>query len=359
MGLFSSIFGGIAGGHAAGQAANAQIGASQEASGTYQNSVNIANELIRNATRDAGMYQLAQGERAIDGMNTATNQAIGGVNAAVQQGQSGVNDSTQQANAMLNPYMSGGNDALAQLLGRLQNPNQNIQMDPGFALRLQEGQKTLQNSAAARGNALGGAAMKAATRFGQDYSSNEYQNAFNRYNTVNQGLQGVAGLGLNASTQAGNNLTHAGQFNAALGMEGANTTGQMGQRAAVYNGDVGNQAWQYANNAMITGAAAQGQNGMNAGRFTAENQINAGNARANAIAGKFNSYNNMVGGIENSIQNMLMMGMGGMGGMGGAGGAGGGVSSGTATIPTANGGFGMGSPSGSGINWSQFILGGL
>lgn len=309
MGLFSSIFGGIAGGHAAGQAANAQIGASQEASQTFQNSVNAANNLIGDATRQAGLYQLSQAERAIDGNNAATSQAVAGVNGAVQQGQQGVNDSTTAANALLNPYINGGNEALAQLLARLQNPNDNVQMDPAFQMRLQEGQKALERSAAARGGALGGAALKGITRYAQDYTGNEYQNAFNRYTTMNNGLQGVVNTGLNAGTQAGNNLQSAGRFNAQLGASGAETTGTMQQRAAALNGEMGNQAWQYANNAMIHGADSQGANTMASGMFTANNQIGAGNSRAAGIMGKFNAYNGMANGIENSIMSAISGGM--------------------------------------------------
>ena len=57
------------------------------------------------------------------------------------------------------------------------------QMDPGYNFRFEEGMKALERKMAASGMTQSGAAMKAATRYGQDYASNEFNNAFNRYQT--------------------------------------------------------------------------------------------------------------------------------------------------------------------------------
>jgi hypothetical protein len=58
-------------------------------------------------------------------------------------------------------------------------------MDPGLEFRLAEGQKALDHSAAAKGGAMGGRAIKAALRYGQDYGSNEYSKAYDRFNLDN------------------------------------------------------------------------------------------------------------------------------------------------------------------------------
>jgi hypothetical protein len=96
--------------------------------------------------------------------------------------------------------------------------NQDFVKDPGYDFRLAEGQKALERSAAARGNALGGSAVKASQRFGQDYASNEFLNAYNRFQSnratkYNQ-LAGLAGLGqqsantlANAGTNSANNIS--------------------------------------------------------------------------------------------------------------------------------------------------------
>ena len=52
--------------------------------------------------------------------------------------------------------------------------------DPGYAFRLSEGQKALERSTAASRGLQSGAALKAATRYGQEMGSEEYQNAFAR-----------------------------------------------------------------------------------------------------------------------------------------------------------------------------------
>jgi hypothetical protein len=86
-----------------------------------------------------------------------------------------------------------------------------FQADPGYAFRLSEGQKALERSAAARGGLLSGATGKALQRFGQDYGSQEYTNAFNRYQTERAArlnpLQSLTGM---AQTTA-NTLGNAGQ----------------------------------------------------------------------------------------------------------------------------------------------------
>lgn len=85
--------------------------------------------------------------------------------------------------------------------------------DPGYAFRLSEGQQALDRSAAARSGTQSGAALKAAARYGQDMGSQEYGNAYNRYQTNRSNqlapLGSLITTGANAST---NNATQAGNF---------------------------------------------------------------------------------------------------------------------------------------------------
>lgn len=120
------------------------------------------------------------------------------------------------------PWREAGVNALAKLqtaaeytpFGQAQ-----FQADPGYAFRLAEGQKALERSAAARGGLLSGNALKAATRYGQEAGSQEYMNAFNRYQTERQArlgpLQSLAGVGQTAVNQLGqagqNYATGAGE----------------------------------------------------------------------------------------------------------------------------------------------------
>ena len=100
---------------------------------------------------------------------------------------------------------------------------QDFEADPGYAFRLSEGMKALNNSMAARGLGISGSNIKGALRYGQDMGSQEYQNAFNRYqvnrnNQLNplQSLTGMAQTSTNALLpQMGQAATNIG--NAAIG----------------------------------------------------------------------------------------------------------------------------------------------
>ena len=85
--------------------------------------------------------------------------------------------------------------------------------DPGYNFRLLEGQKAIDRSAAARGGTQSGAALKAATRYGQDMGSQEYGRAYDRYQTNRSNqlapLGSIATMGANAAT---NSATAAGDY---------------------------------------------------------------------------------------------------------------------------------------------------
>jgi len=148
-----------------------------------------------------------------------------------------------------------GGDANAPGYGSLAKPfgTQQFQQDPGYAFRQSEGMKALERSAAARGGLLSGSAMKGIQRFGQDLASQEYQNAFNRYQVERAArlnpLQSLMGSGQSAvntltgaAGQAGQNeaanLYNAGQARASGYVGSANALagalGSIGQAAVNY-----------------------------------------------------------------------------------------------------------------------------
>ena len=108
--------------------------------------------------------------------------------------------------------------------------------DPGYAFRLAEGQKTLERNAAARGGLISGGALKAATRYGQDMGSQEYQSAFNRYQTnrANQ-LQPLGSLLTSGQAAASNQSAAAGNYGT---QAGGNITGAGAATAAGQVGSV-------------------------------------------------------------------------------------------------------------------------
>jgi hypothetical protein len=139
------------------------------------------------------------------------------------------------------------------------------QQDPGYAFRLSEGQKALERTAAAQGGLISGGALKAATRYGQDMGSQEYQNAYNRYpqNRTNQ-LQPLGNLMASGQSAASNQGAAAGQY----GVNAGNLiTG--------------------AGNAMAGGVTSAG-NAMAAG------QLGMGNTLASGLQTAASSYQNQM-----------------------------------------------------------------
>ena len=90
---------------------------------------------------------------------------------------------TQQAQQK--PWLEAGKQALNKLIPIATEYTpfgmREFQADPGYGFRIGEGMKALERSAAARGGLLSGATLKGIQRYGQDLASQEYQNAFNRY----------------------------------------------------------------------------------------------------------------------------------------------------------------------------------
>jgi hypothetical protein len=114
--------------------------------------------------------------------------------------------------------------------------------DPGYGFRLTEGQKALDRQAAARSGLMSGGALKAAQRYGQEMGSQEYVNAFNRFQTENLArlnpLQSLAGFGqtsVGQLGQAGQTMaTNVGEAGAAAAQ--ARASGYMGTANALTQG---------------------------------------------------------------------------------------------------------------------------
>jgi hypothetical protein len=169
------------------------------------------------------------------------------------------------------PWREAGGRALTKLEGMADykpfGMNQFTQ-DPGYAFRLKEGQKQLDRMAAGRGGGISGNSLMAAQRFGQDMGSQEYQNAFNRYQTERNATLSPYmtlasyGQGANALTnQAGQNYaTNAG--NMITGGAAAQAAGQVGSANAITGGV--NQYLNYNQNNNLLAALRGGGSPSNA-----------------------------------------------------------------------------------------------
>ena len=169
-------------------------------------------------------------------------QAKAAKNAAAQQAAAAEKasqiqkDMFDQVRGDLNPYRTAGSDALAQLMGKMKSNNdffnqtytgQELYKDPSYKFRVNQGNNAIQGGAAAQGGLLSGATLKALQNYGQESASQEYQNAYNRFNAdqTNQynRLLSLVGIGQNAAAQTGNAGTQTAQAIANNTMQGANS----------------------------------------------------------------------------------------------------------------------------------------
>jgi hypothetical protein len=171
-------------------------------------------------------------------------------------------------------------DAGGRAISAMENPDfqrdftmNDFQQDPGYAFRMQQGQQALERSKAAKGLLGSGGTLKALTDYGQNMGAQEYQSAYNRFNSDRDRrfgrLSTISGMGQNA----------------------ANATGAAAQ----------NYANQYGQNA-----------------------VGIGDARAGGIMAANNNWANELSKEQENIKTFATMGMGGIGGMMGGGGGGGG-----------------------------------
>lgn len=176
----------------------------------------------------------------------------------------------QKANQQ--PYLDAGKSALTQLTAgtapggqftKTFTADDMASLDPGFDFRMQQGQLALERAEAAGGSIGSGGALKAATQYGQDYASGEFNNAWNRFNTTqNQNFNRLASL-------------------AGLGQTGTQSVNSSGSQAA------GN----------VTGID------MNTGSALAQEAMASGNAQASGYMGAANAWGSGLNGVSNSITN--------------------------------------------------------
>lgn len=204
-------------------------------------------------------------KKATKAQSQAANDANNATVTAQREAQAFQQRQADQARTDREPWRIEGGKALNQLAQGMAPGGDlmrnfgmsDFQQDPGYAFRQAEGMKGMTNSAAARGNLLSGAALKAASRYNQDFASNEFGNAFARYKGNQEGqynkLASLAGVG---QIQANQNGSSAMQLGANVG------NGMMNSGQSVGNNLIG------AGDARASGYLAQGNaltNAMNQG----------------------------------------------------------------------------------------------
>lgn len=154
-----------------------------------------------------------------------------------------------------------------------------FQADPGYQFRMDEGQKALERSAAARGGLLSGRAVKDTLRFSQGLGAQEYGDAFSRYQT-NRGNK-------IADWQNRLNLFNTNRANK---LQPLQSLGGVAQTASNTMGGAAQNFATGASGALGSYGQAAGANIIGAGNAQAASQIAGGNAINGAIGNATSMY---------------------------------------------------------------------
>ena len=311
---------------AAQAAANTQAGQAEENAALAGELPYRLNPYLQQSAETWGQNVRDQyGQSGADLLATAGRGATGVRNAAAR-GAQGATETAYQANALLDPYMTYGQQAGQMMLDQpgytpteWKDPGQFqfSQDDPSYQWRLQQGQDALERSAAGRGGLQSGATLKALTNYAQGAASQEYQNAFNRFmadrqqdfgewsgvnqmglNASGQRLQSLgqlAGLGANAAGRAGENfiraneygntlMTDAERFGAGLETGAQQTAGGWGNEGARYQSDLMHGTTQDVIRNIMAGENARMGYMQDRASALAGGQLGAGQAQANMWA---------------------------------------------------------------------------
>jgi hypothetical protein len=214
-----------------------------------------------NAATQAQKAQERAVGKAQGALTSAYNQGIGYQKPAYDIGQQNL----QTLNQMVNQGAYNASPYSYQI-GQAPQDQFNFRTDPGYQFRMQQGQNGLNSASAAAGNQLSGASQKALQRYGQNFASNEYNNAFNKFSNQRDFNQGQYQYGTTAGMGNAQNIYNSAnqqaqqQYNRMAGLADLGVSG--GQNMANYAQNYGNQmAGQYGNlgNAQAAGIIGRGQ----------------------------------------------------------------------------------------------------
>lgn len=131
----------------------------------------------------------------------------------------------------------------------------NLEDDPGYQVRMQEGIRALDASASARGRLLSGAQQRAVTRYGQEQGSQEYANAYARaLSEKNRQFNILSGLSQTGQASAAGQAAATSQ----LQETGGNIMANLGQSQRVGQQNIGAiRGGAYQDYGQIVNQAAQ------------------------------------------------------------------------------------------------------
>lgn len=222
----SAALGGIGGGGSALGAAtpfgsfSLPTAAAGSAPSWLSTAMNVGGPLVSAAS---GLIGTSKG---IGAMRDATNQA--------NDLQRHMYDTTRSDNM---PALESRNSALASIKALLSDPSM-ITKDPSYGFQLDEGEKLMNNSAAAKGMTYSGQQQKALTQYGQNFAGTKLNESFGRLSTLaglgQAGASTIANAGSSYAGTVGNNLMGMGDASAARSAINANLIGNALSGATAY-----------------------------------------------------------------------------------------------------------------------------
>jgi len=225
----------------------------------------IATAVIGSAVIGVGGAYLA-GEAQID----AAGQSADATLTTSRESNALTKEMYEQGREDMMPWMVAGENAIKRLEDqpdfKFNAQEFEFMADPGYQFRLQEGIDALDQSAASRGRTQSGAQGKAIAGYAGDMASQEYSNAFNRWQSEESNRYGRELGTYNTNTQQDQFLSGQGQAAAAgVGAAGTNM------------------------------AATSSANTMAAGRSASNAYLAAGEATAGAYTGAATAINQGIG----------------------------------------------------------------
>ena len=219
----------------------------------------------------------------------------------------GVRGAAGQANTYLDPFYQTGNEANRSLydlaMSRLNAPEEEFsfsESDPSYQWRLQQGEKALQRSAAARGGLASGNTLRSLMGYGQGMASQEYAAEHARWLAERQAnradtamwidpLTGVANRGLTAGNAMGQNLLAGEKYAGDYLTRGAETAGQFRGRGGEYQSNMMNTSTNQQIANILAGENTRMGYMTDRASALAGGQVGAGNAQAQMWSGLFNA----------------------------------------------------------------------
>ncbi len=307
MAITAVIGGAVIGAGGSMLAASSQSSASKKAAETTATAATQSASLQADATNKATQATLDMYNQTRQDLSPYTNMGASAlpVLASFLGPQGPINSTLGQLSSLYGPQgpvnsnlsqlqgLYGQNGPISSLMGL--GPHgaagmmDQLRQYPGYQFAMDEGQRSLDRSAASRGTLLSGGQLRASQEFGQGLASQQFGNYYNQLGQYGSGLAGVG----NQLAGYGSGL---GGLAAQYGTYGNSIAGLVntGENAAAQTGNAGSAAASSVSNALTSGANAQANTLMTGAQGQSQAFQNAGTATASGYAGAANNIGSLL-----------------------------------------------------------------